>query len=48
METISPNIFVNAIRAAIAFFEIPGFTGIIAVPEQKNPIFVMITFAEDE
>jgi uncharacterized glyoxalase superfamily protein PhnB len=43
METVSPNIFVNDIQATVKFYEILGFTVITAVPEQKNPIFVMMT-----
>jgi uncharacterized glyoxalase superfamily protein PhnB len=42
METVSPNIFVNDIHATVEFYEILGFTVITAVPEQKNPIFVMM------
>jgi len=43
METVSPNIFVNDIHATVEFYEILGFTVIAAVPEQKNPIFVMMS-----
>lgn len=43
METISPNIFVNDIHATVEFYEILGFIVVTAVPEQKNPIFVMMT-----
>jgi len=42
METISPNIFVNDIHATVEFYKILGFTVVTAVPEQKNPIFVMM------
>ncbi|NOS92437.1 MAG: glyoxalase [Cyclobacteriaceae bacterium] len=42
METVSPNIFVNDIHATVAFYEILGFSVITAVPEEKNPIFVMM------
>ena len=43
METVSPNIFVNDIHATVEFYKILGFTVIAAVPEQKNPIFVLMT-----
>lgn len=43
METISPNIFVNDIHATVEFYKILGFTVLTAVPEEKNPIFVMMT-----
>jgi uncharacterized glyoxalase superfamily protein PhnB len=43
METVSPNIFVNDIHATVQFYETLGFTVIAAVPEEKNPIFVMMT-----
>lgn len=42
METVSPNIFVNDIHATVEFYEILGFTVVTAVPEEKNPIFVMM------
>ncbi len=42
METVSPNIFVNDIHATVKFYEILGFTVVTAVPEPKNPIFVMM------
>jgi len=43
METVSPNIFVNDIHATVEFYQMLGFTVVAAVPEQKNPIFVMMT-----
>ena len=43
METISPNIFVNDIHATVEFYKILGFTVITTVPEQGNPIFVLMT-----
>lgn len=43
METVSPNIFVNDIHATVKFYEILGFTVETAVPDQDNPIFVMMT-----
>ncbi len=43
METVSPNIFVEDIYATTAFYEMLGFTVIATVPEEKNPIFVMMT-----
>lgn len=43
METVSPNIFVNDIHATVAFYQDLGFTVVTAVPDQKNPIFVMMT-----
>lgn len=43
METVSPNIFVHDIHATVAFYEMLGFTVIATVPEEKNPIFVMMT-----
>lgn len=43
METVSPNIFVEDIHATKAFYEMLGFTVIATVPEEKNPIFVMMT-----
>lgn len=43
METVSPNIFVEDIHATTAFYEMLGFTVIATVPEEKNPIFVMMT-----
>lgn len=43
METVSPTIFVHDIHASIAFYETLGFTVAAAVPEPKNPIFVMMT-----
>lgn len=43
METVSPNIFVHDIHATIEFYQILGFTVIATVPEEKKPIFVMMT-----
>jgi len=43
METISPNIFVNDIHATVAFYQVLGFTMVTAVPDEKDPIFVMMT-----
>ncbi len=43
METVSPNIFVNDIHATLEFYQILGFTVVTAVPEPKNPIFVLMT-----
>lgn len=43
METVSPNIFVNDIHATVEFYKILGFTVTTAVPEEKDPIFVMMT-----
>ena len=43
METVSPNIFVDDIHATIEFYKILGFAVIAAVPEEKNPVFVMMT-----
>lgn len=43
METVSPNIFVEDIHTTTAFYEMLGFTVIATVPEEKNPIFVMMT-----
>ena len=43
METISPNIFVNDIHATAAFYQALGFKMVTAVPDEKDPIFVMMT-----
>lgn len=43
METVSPNIFVNDIHATVRFYQMLGFTVVTEVPDQKNPIFVMMT-----
>jgi uncharacterized glyoxalase superfamily protein PhnB len=41
METLSPNIFVNDMKATIAFYKILGFTVTMSVPED-GPDFVWV------
>ncbi|NVO10899.1 MAG: glyoxalase [Bacteroidales bacterium] len=43
MESVSPNIFVNDIKETIAFYKILGFNVNAAVPDEENPIFVLMT-----
>ncbi len=42
METISPNIFVRDISKTIEYYKILGFTVTATVPDEKNPIWVMM------
>jgi uncharacterized glyoxalase superfamily protein PhnB len=42
MDSISPNIFVNDINAAIKFYQQLGFKVITTVPEQGDFVFVMM------
>jgi len=43
MESVSPNIFVKDIKETIAFYEILGFKVNAAVPDEENPIFILMT-----
>jgi len=43
METLSPNIFVNDMKATIAFYEQLGFKATMTVPEEgDDPIWAMM------
>jgi uncharacterized glyoxalase superfamily protein PhnB len=43
MESLSPNIFVNDMKATMAFYENLGFQKIMSVPETGNIDWVMMT-----
>jgi len=44
METLSPNIFVNDMKATIAFYQLLGFTVTMSVPEEgPDYVWVMMT-----
>lgn len=43
MESLTPNIFLNDIQATVEFYRILGFSVVTAVPDEENPIFVMMT-----
>ena len=38
METISPNIFTNDMKATIAFYQLLGFTKTMSVPEEGDDL----------
>jgi uncharacterized glyoxalase superfamily protein PhnB len=42
MESISPNIFVRDMNETIKFYEHLGFNVIMSVPEQGDPVWVMM------
>jgi uncharacterized glyoxalase superfamily protein PhnB len=42
MERIAPNIYVRDIRQTVDFYKILGFEIVTTVPEQGDPIFVMM------
>jgi uncharacterized glyoxalase superfamily protein PhnB len=42
MERIAPNIYVRDIRQTVDFYNILGFEIVTTVPEQGDPIFVMM------
>ena len=43
MESVSPNIFVKDIHKTIAFYKVLGFEVNTAVPDEENPVFVLMT-----
>src|ERR1700740_1319403 len=43
MESVSPNIFVKDIHQTIEFYKKLGFTVVVTVPEEGEPIFAMMT-----
>jgi uncharacterized glyoxalase superfamily protein PhnB len=43
MQTISPNIYVKNIKETIDFYKILGFEVITTVPDQGDPIFVLMS-----
>ena len=42
MQTLSPNIFVKDIKQTITFYEQLGFTVTMSVPEEGDPVWVMM------
>lgn len=38
METISPNIFTNDMKATVAFYQLLGFTKTMSVPEEGDDL----------
>lgn len=42
MQTLSPNIFVKDIKQTIAFYEQLGFTVTMSVPEEGDPVWVLM------
>ncbi len=46
MKSIAPNIFVKDIAGTIAFYELLGFSVAVAVPEESDPVWVMMTCGE--
>lgn len=42
METVSPNIYVNDLAAAIKFYEILGFTVATTVEDKGEPVFALM------
>jgi len=43
MESVSPNIFVKDIQKTIEFYKILGFEVNAVVPDNDNPVFVLMT-----
>lgn len=44
MESISPNIFTNDMKATVAFYQILGFTKTMSVPEEgEDLVWAMMT-----
>ena len=43
MESISPNIFVKDITKTIEYYKILGFSVTATVPDEKHPLWVMMT-----
>ncbi|MDQ2751627.1 MAG: hypothetical protein M3R72_01225 [Bacteroidota bacterium] len=43
MNSISPNIFVRNIQRTIVFYQELGFTVVMAVPEEGEPVWAMMT-----
>lgn len=42
MQALSPNIFVKDIKQTIAFYEQLGFTVTMSVPEEGDPVWVLM------
>ncbi len=42
METVSPNIYVNSLPATVQFYKKLGFEVVATVPDNGDPIFVMM------
>ncbi len=43
MNSVAPNIFVNDLKATIAFYQHLGFTVTVTVPEEGDLVWVMMT-----
>jgi uncharacterized glyoxalase superfamily protein PhnB len=46
MNSVSPNIFVKEITKTVEFYKRLGFTVDITVPEEGEPVFVLMTCGE--
>jgi uncharacterized glyoxalase superfamily protein PhnB len=46
MNSVSPNIFVKEITKTVEFYEKLGFKVYITVPEEGEPVFVLMTCGE--
>jgi len=42
MNSIAPNIFVNDLKATVDFYKILGFVVTVTVPEEGDPVWVMM------
>lgn len=42
METVSPNLYVKDLQETISFYKILGFQIITEVPDNGNPVFVLM------
>lgn len=43
MDSVSPNIFVNDLNKTIEFYKKLGFSVVMTVPEQGDPVFALMT-----
>ncbi len=43
MDSVSPNIFVNDLNKTIEFYKKMGFSVVMTVPEQGDPVFALMT-----
>jgi len=43
MDSVSPNIFVKDIHKTIEYYKELGFTVVVTVPEQGEPVFALMT-----
>ena len=46
MKSVSPNIFVNDLKANISFYSKLGFKVLNSVPDEENPVWVMMGSGE--